>query len=189
MASLAPSADPGQIFLQCRFGQRYAIFVVVLGGFFSWLMLELLILHAWLPEPRQPVIRNVYWGILALAALTTLLGLRQLFWPAKIVTAGSNGLVVYGPRDGASPGGLLIPWSRIRSIDYDRRKALMLGKRAYSETIELKLAVDDEWSVPPGFSHYKTDPPDELHIDAFSGRPRKKALLEGLKGVQLRCGG
>ena len=194
-----PEVHPefGTILVQSRFRPLYASWTLAIGLLFLLLVADAMFFELITP-PLSGSLRLVAFGvILAIGAVATLSGLHQLFRPTVFAMGTNRGLVVYRQESPAREA-FMIPWQRIEKIDFEVHKLPTGIRQARTETVAVRVAQDDGFRVPEGYSHFLKPPPGYrepiadsgyavIHIDAMSGLPGGEELHRRLSAIWERA--
>lgn len=192
--ALTSAADDfGTALVTSRFRPIYAANILATGVLFLLLGFDGLATNWVVPENEGSLIRGALVVLVGIGLAGTVQGVHRLLRPLILVEATEKGLVLH--RQPGAPGGgvgaaarVLVPWSRIRELDYEVH-ALPTGiRRSRAECIAVRLVDEEGPGVPEGFSHLLaplpgTDP-GAVYIDAGSGVPGGRDLLERLREVR-----
>jgi hypothetical protein len=158
-----------------------AVSVLIVGAVLLLIALDGLFFKAVFPDRLHAVLKALLWLLLVVAALTTIVGIKQLVHPARIFDATPDGIVQYMRAGIALEQGQLIPWDRMESMELAEASGYH-GRRSRIIVIAVKLRTDENW---PRESLYNFDnATGRVMLDAFSGKPAGKALLERLVGLR-----
>lgn len=188
----------GTVLLRCRFRPLYAVSILIAGTAMLLVALDGLFWGRVVPSDGGSMSRGALGVLLVVGALAAGFGASQLLRPTVFVEATDRGLVLHrlpgSPAGGgAAPRRFLVPWARIRGLDYEVH-ALPTGiPRARARTIAVRLLTDAGFAVPEGFNHLlKPLPgsdPAALYVDAGSGSPGGRELLRRLEELRTARGG
>jgi len=186
----------GTVLLRCRFRPLYAVAILVAGTGLLLLALDGLYGSRVVPTDGSALSRGAFGVVLMLGVLAAGFGAVQLLRPTVFLEATDRGLVLHrlpgAPAvESDAPPTFLVPWGRIRGLDYEVH-ALPSGiRRTRVPTIAVRLVADDTFSVPDGFNHLlkplSGSDPAALYVDAGNGSPSGRELLRRLE--ELRAAG
>ncbi len=159
-----------------------AIAVLVVGAGLLLIALDGLFFKLVLPEDLLIVFEVALWVLLVVSVVTSIVGVKQLIRPARIFEVTGDGIVQYMRAGIALERGQLIPWERMESMVLTDAIGYH-GKRSRIIVIAIKVISDEDW---PRERLYNFDQASgRVFLDAFSGKPAGKPLLEQL--VKLRA--
>lgn len=168
--------------LTVRMRPVVAASLLIVGAVFLLILLDGLFFKIAFPNTLHGAFKLGLWVLLVIAVVTTLVGVKQLIRPAKIFTVTRDGVVQYVRAGIPLERGQLIPWNRMESMELTEASGYH-GRRSRTIVVAIKVYVDDEW---PKEQLYNFDEASgRVFLDAFSGKPAGKALLEEL--VKLRA--
>ena len=183
----------GTVLVKSRFRPLYASWTLAIGLLFLLLVADAMFFGLITP-PMEGSLRLVALGvILTIGIVATLSGLHQLYDPTVFALGTDRGLVVFR-QDAPQKDALLIPWRRIERLDFEVHKLPSGIRQARVETVAVRVAQDEEFRVPEGFSHLLKAPPGRreplagehfvvVHIDAMSGLPGGEELHQKLTAI------
>lgn len=188
--------DWGTVLVASRFRPVHAVNILATGALFLLLGIDGLTANLVVPKNDGSLMQGSLVVVLGIGLAATIQGVVRLLRPQVLVAATDKGLVLY--RQPGAPGGgpgaagrFLLPWSEIRELGYEVH-ALPTGiRRVKAQTIAVRLVGEDGPGVPEGFSYLLaslpgTDP-DTVYIDAASGVPGGRDLLERLEEVRRKA--
>jgi len=146
---------------------------------------EGLFIHVLVPADLHIAVRVVLWILFVVAVITTIVGLKQMVRPVRIFEVTERGVVQYMRAGIALEAGQLLPWERIESMELTEKTGYH-GRRSRIIVVAVRLRVDDEW---PKERLYNFDEAEHsVYLDAFSGNPAGKPLLEKLAEAKSSFG-
>lgn len=155
--------------------------VLIVGAGLLLIALDGLFLKLVFPDELHFVFKVMLWVLLVISAVTTIVGVKQLIRPARIFAVTSDGIVQYMRAGIALERGQLIPWDRMESMELTEASGYH-GRRSRIIVVAVKVRVDEDW---PRERLYNFDEGSgRVMLDAFSGKPAGKPLLEQLVGLR-----
>ncbi len=159
-----------------------AMTVLIIGVVLLLIALDGLFLKLVFPQQLHVVFNVILWILLVISAVTTIVGLKQLIRPARIFEVTGDGVVQYMRAGVALERGQLIPWDRMESMELTEASGYH-GRRSRIIVIAVKVRTDDNWPKERLYNYDEVT--GRVMLDAFSGKPAGKPLLEKL--VNLRA--
>lgn len=160
-----------------------AVSVLAAGLFLLLISVDGLFIKAVFPDQLHTALRVVLWILLVIAVIITIVGFKQIVRPALIFEVTDQGIVQRMRAGIALESGQLIPWDRIESMSL-REHAGYHGRRSRIIVVAVRVRIDEEW---PKETLYNFDAAqNSVMLDAFSGRPAGKTLLERLEKARAR---
>ena len=178
------SSEGSNTLLTVRVRPVVAVTVLFIGLVLLLIALDGLFLKHVFPQQIHVVFKLVLWILFVAAALVTIVGIKQLLRPARIFGVTDNGIVQYMRAGVALERGQLIPWERMGAMEITEASGYH-GKRSRIIVIAVQVHVDEEW--PKERLYNFDEATGRVMLDAFSGKPAGKTLLEEL--VRLRTSG
>lgn len=159
-----------------------AIAVLLVGAGLLLIALDGLFFKLVLPDDLHLVFEIVLWVLFVISVVTVIVGVKQLIRPARMFEVTSDGVVQYMRAGIALERGQLVPWERMESMELTEASGYH-GKRSRIIVVAIKVISDEDW---PRERLYNFDQASgRVFLDAFSGKPAGKPLLEQL--VKLRA--
>ena len=184
----------GETLLTSRFRPLHAVNILITGGLFLLLGVDGLVTRFVVPAGEGSMLRGALYVVLGIGLVAGFQGLTQLLRPQVLVEATDRGLVLHRQPGSAraTPKRFLVPWKRVERLDYEVH-ALPTGiRKTRMETIAVRVSPDREAPVPKGLSHLLEAlpgvDPGSVYLDAGSGRPGGRELLELLEELRRRYG-
>ncbi len=176
------SAEESNTLLTVRVRPVVAVSVLIVGLGMLLIALDGLFLKLVFPDALHVVLKVLLWILLVVAAVTTIVGIKQLIRPARIFGVCNDGIVQYMRAGVALERGQLIPWDRMESMELTEASGYH-GRRSRIIVIAVKVRVDENW--PKERLYNFDEASSRVMLDAFSGKPAGKPLLDQL--VSLRA--
>ncbi|HSS63370.1 MAG TPA: hypothetical protein VLS27_02990 [Gammaproteobacteria bacterium] len=174
--------DGSHSLLTVRVRPVVAVSVLIVGLGLMLVALDGLFFKLVFPDPLHVVFKVVLWILFVASAVTTFVGIKQLVRPARIFAVTEDGIVQYMRAGIALERGQLIPWDRMESMELTEASGYH-GRRSRIIVVAVKVRSDENW---PKERLYNFDEASgRVMLDAFSGKPAGKPLLERL--VSLRA--
>jgi hypothetical protein len=159
--------------------------VLAVGIVLLLISAEGLFFHALVPADLHVAVRVILWILFVVAVITTIVGLKQIVRPVRIFEVTRNGILQYMRAGIALEDGQLIPWDRVESMELAEKSGYH-GRHSRIIVVAARLRVDDEW---PKQRLYNFDEAEHsVYLDAFSGDPAGKPLLDKLVEAKTRFG-
>lgn len=166
---------------------------MITGSFFLLPALDGIFFHFWISQEDGSMLRAAMTVLLIIGLVAVFQGLVQLLRPQIFLEATDRGLVLPrqpGPEFRNIPDRFLVPWVRIRSLDYEVHMLPTGIRRSRTETIAIRLT--EGVGVPTGYSHLlqelPSQDPEAVYIDAGTGEPGGRLLLTGLEELRRTHG-
>ncbi len=154
-----------------------AVSVLIVGAGLLLIALDGLFFKLVFPDELHVAFKVVLWILFLISLVTTIVGIKQIVRPARIFEATRDGVVQYMRAGVALERGQLIPWDRMESMQLAEGSGYH-GRRSRIIVVALKVRTDENW---PKERLYNFDEASGcVMLDAFSGKPAGKLLLEEL---------
>lgn len=176
------SAEKSNLLLTVRVRPVVAVSVLTVGLGLLLIALDGLFLKFVFPDALHVVFKVLLWILLVAAAVTTVVGIKQLVRPARIFAVCSDGIIQYMRAGVALERGQLIPWDRMESMELTEASGYH-GGHSRIIVIAIKVRVDENW--PKERLYNFDEASSRVMLDAFSGKPAGKPLMDQL--VELRA--
>lgn len=175
-------ASGSSTLLTVRVRPVVAVSVLTVGAVLLLIALDGLFFKLVFPDQLHVVFKVMLWILFVISLFTTIVGIKQIVRPARIFEATRDGVVQYMRAGVALERGQLIPWDRMESMQLTEATGYH-GRRSRIIVVAVKVVTDENW---PKERLYNFDEASGcVMLDAFSGKPAGKPLLEEL--VKLRA--
>ncbi|MDX1514447.1 MAG: hypothetical protein R3174_11975, partial [Gammaproteobacteria bacterium] len=160
--------DDGEVLFRVRVRPVVAITTLAVGLFLLLIAVDGLFLNVVFADELHVAVKVLLWILLLVAAVVTIVGLKQAVKPALIFEVTDRGIIQRMRAGIAVEQGQLIPWDRIESMELDEHAGYH-GRRSRIIVVVVKLRLDEEW---PRERLYNFDEArGSVMLDAFSGKP------------------
>ena len=175
--------DDSELLFRVHVRPVVAVATLAAGLFLLLISADGLFIKTFFPDGLHVVFTVLLWILFVIALITTIVGLKQTIKPVLMFEVTGKGIVQRMRAGVALESGQLIPWDRVESLSLDEHAGYH-GRRSRIIVVAVKLRMDDEW---PKERLYNFDEPrGSVMLDAFSGKPAGKTLLQQLEDARAR---